>query len=205
MSKIKQLNNGINTFTNDANKTMHQCMYCETWFYPKRRFMQKYCSESCRVLACRHRKQDLFGMRGGQISDREKTTNSHLYEEVKELKRSILEMNKTTNFNVQSASTKQTEMTLDMQLRLLEIQSEQKKAMSLQKWQMFLNVVMPLVSPSVIEMVKNIFSSDKPIESLEEFNKHLDPILKDMPSDLRDSLMNSAKMYYNALNIPFKP
>lgn len=31
------------------------CLYCNELFLPKRRWMQKYCSESCRTLACRKR------------------------------------------------------------------------------------------------------------------------------------------------------
>lgn len=32
------------------------CNFCGTKYTPKRRFVQKYCSESCRVMACRERK-----------------------------------------------------------------------------------------------------------------------------------------------------
>lgn len=32
------------------------CNFCGTAYTPKRRFVQKYCCESCRVMACRERK-----------------------------------------------------------------------------------------------------------------------------------------------------
>lgn len=204
MSTIKILPNGINTFITDQNKTMHQCMYCETWFYPKRRFMQKYCSESCRVLSCRHRKKDLFGMQGGQLKDRNKTTNSQLKLELKSLKKQISELGSDandlayeTNKLVNEKSNKQYTTLTNLENRVLELQIKQERTLRLQKWQIFLNVAMPLISPKLLEMVKNIFSSDNPVETMEEFNKKLEPVLKDVPDDLRDSLINSAKTYYN--------
>jgi uncharacterized protein (UPF0335 family) len=205
MSSIKTLNNGINTFVNDSNKTMHQCMYCETWFYPKRRFMQKFCSESCRVLACRHRKKDLFGMQGGQLKDRNKTTNSQLKMQLESLKEQIETLGDDTNDLatntrnlVNEKSGNQTRILQNLENRILELQIKQERTLRLQKWQIFLNVAMPLISPKLLDIVKNIFSSDNPVETMEEFNKKLDPVLKDVPDDLRDSLINSAKNYYNA-------
>lgn len=37
------------------------CAYCDGLFTPKRRWIQKYCCESCRTLACRERKNGISG------------------------------------------------------------------------------------------------------------------------------------------------
>jgi hypothetical protein len=160
--------------------------------------MQKYCTESCRVLACRHRKKDLFGMQGGQLKDRNKTTNSALAEDLKEIKSSIKEF-KTENHRVlNEKSSSQDERLMQLYAKITDLQVDQKNALNLQKWQIFLSVAMPLISPKIVEIVKKVFSSEKPVETLEEFNTKLDPFLKDVPDDLRDSLIDSAKLYYNS-------
>lgn len=40
----------------NINIEEQNCEYCEALFFPKRRWIQKYCCESCRTLACRERK-----------------------------------------------------------------------------------------------------------------------------------------------------
>lgn len=57
------------------------CGFCDTAYVPKRRFVQKYCSESCRVMACRERKNgyldDLSGV-GKRNNTKDMVTNAHL-------------------------------------------------------------------------------------------------------------------------------
>ena len=67
--------NGTQYIRNINDDIMHQCQYCETWFLPTRRFVQKYCSESCRVSACKKRKVGMFGVAGGKVYDRSNVTN----------------------------------------------------------------------------------------------------------------------------------
>lgn len=45
------------------NRTIPEqnCAYCDGLFTPKRRWIQKYCCESCRTLACRERKNGVSG------------------------------------------------------------------------------------------------------------------------------------------------
>jgi len=66
-------------------KKMYQCHYCREYFTPKRRFVQKYCSESCRVMAFRERNEarnssgtDLHENRGQKNENLgRKTENTH--------------------------------------------------------------------------------------------------------------------------------
>lgn len=143
-------------------------------------------------------------MQGGQLKDRNKTTNSQLKIELESLKEQIATLGEDTNdlasetnSLLNEKSRKETTILNNLENRILELQIKQEKTLRLQKWQIFLNVAMPLISPKLLEIVKNIFSSDNPVETMEEFNKKLDPVLKDVPDDLRDSLINSAKTYYN--------
>lgn len=40
----------------DRNIEQYICNYCKNWYIPKKRLVQKYCTPSCRVRACRERK-----------------------------------------------------------------------------------------------------------------------------------------------------
>ncbi len=44
-----------------STETTYQCQYCREYFTPTKRFVQKYCSESCRVMACRERSKSRLG------------------------------------------------------------------------------------------------------------------------------------------------
>jgi hypothetical protein len=58
-----------------------KCQYCKIDFHPTRRFVQKYCSESCRVLSCRERK---FGALSGiNKPTKVRTTNVSMVELMK--------------------------------------------------------------------------------------------------------------------------
>lgn len=62
-------------------KETYYCLFCKTPFNPARRFVQKYCSESCRVMSCNARKH---GLRGTYESDKQltKITNKALFERI---------------------------------------------------------------------------------------------------------------------------
>lgn len=47
------------------------CAYCNAEFQPKRRWIQKYCCESCRTLACRERNNGV----GGTLSNKRRSVS----------------------------------------------------------------------------------------------------------------------------------
>jgi gas vesicle protein len=57
------------------------CEYCATLFTPKRRWVQRYCNESCRSLACRERKNGM----GGTLADKKRSVSvTDLYHKLQE-------------------------------------------------------------------------------------------------------------------------
>jgi hypothetical protein len=48
---VRTLKNGTKTIKNSNGTLMYECQYCSDWFFPKRRFIQKYCCNSCRNMA----------------------------------------------------------------------------------------------------------------------------------------------------------
>jgi hypothetical protein len=77
------------------------CNFCGTKYTPKRRFVQKYCSESCRVMACRERKNgylvnELSGIDKPQDT-KNMITNARVLTELNNLKTDIKADLKTIN------------------------------------------------------------------------------------------------------------
>lgn len=76
----------------------YNCRYCGVSFAPKKRFVQKYCSESCRVMACRERKNGLLGL-GDTIVNKGKSrvTNKAILDQLQEIKTDVKKDLKTIN------------------------------------------------------------------------------------------------------------
>ena len=175
---VKVLENGTRWFNHANGHVMHECQYCSTWFVPKRRFMQKYCCESCRVMACKKRKNGLYGVSGGNVHDRNKTTNTELYNQMEELRadlKRIKENEKDSNF--------------DTKLQLAKIKRNQD-------WHIFLTCTIPLIAPKLSKAIGNLFSNNK-ADNLEDFMKKAEPILKKAPDDLKEQIFDVTSNYFS--------
>jgi|GEM_PF-6209996 len=65
MTNFYSENQGENGFSPlKKAEEMYQCQHCRSYFTPRKRFVQKYCSESCRVMASRQRKSGINNFQG---------------------------------------------------------------------------------------------------------------------------------------------
>lgn len=71
-----------------GNQKLEICGYeiCNSYFLPTKRFAQKYCCESCRVMAYRLRK---YGDKTNLSGKYERATNKDLSDQIKSLKNDI--------------------------------------------------------------------------------------------------------------------
>lgn len=186
------LKNGVKTITTANHTVMHQCLYCNSWYEPKRRFMQKYCRESCRVLACRNRKNTLFGVEGGKQSDRNATTNTELYNSILELTRNLKAMEHTVGL----IEGKNEIATVKSALML---QEEIRKVKGLVQWNLFLSAAMPLLSPPIIQKIKEVFGSNDKAKftDMAGFYESFKPILDAAPDEIKTQVENIAKNYFD--------
>ena len=175
---VKTLKNGTRWFVHNNGSTMHECQYCGTWFVPKRRFMQKYCSESCRVMACRDRKSGLYGTMGGNVYTRNKTTNTQLFNELDELRKEL-------------SSIKH-----EQEKAFIKNEIQVDKLSNKISWNLFLSGVMPLVAPSISKAMSNLFSNKSNPETYTDFVKQAGPILDTAPDGLKDKVLNVVKNYF---------
>lgn len=173
---VRTLENGT-SIIQKGGVTMHQCQYCDIWFTPNRRFIQKYCSESCRVMACKHRKRGLYGTMGGTMYDRNKVTNSEMYNMLETLQNEVKRLK----------SSKDT----DQAIMVSKVDSIKKN----QGWHMFMTCVMPVLAPKLAKGISNLFQNSTPAD-INEFRDKMQPLLKDVPEELQDQVLKAAKNYF---------
>lgn len=192
--KTGTYNNGTNWIRNVNDDVMHECQYCGTYFIPKRRFVQKFCSESCRVMACKKRKTGMFGTSGGTVYNRNNVTNQTLVANINELSIAVrslshdlektkIELNNQSDDNTNKIYTK-----LDKQSdRQLKIAETIDKAHENSKWSILIASILPFLAPWMREKVKKT-NEDKqktPADVLDEVMKLTDPIKDEMPDDIK--------------------
>ena len=171
--------NGTNYIRNINDDIMHQCQYCETWFLPKRRFIQKYCSESCRVSACKKRKGGMFGVVGGNLYDRSNVTNQTLvnqiqnqYKQVEELKEQVKALRELTRDSNQITSER--------------LKSIKEKG----NWNLVLSTIMPFLAPYIQNRISEAQNSqNKNAEDvLKEFDSYTSGFKEDMTQSERENM-----------------
>lgn len=156
----------IKTDFNTDGKLMHQCQYCDVWFYPTRRWIHKYCTSSCRVSACRERKKGLYGVViGGNLRDKRNiTTNT-------DLKNSLIQ-------NTELIKTQHLVSNKEMELGLREIKLEMQigleKIQTKLNWNMLLTTAIPFIAPMLREWAGKLFekSDTEPLDP-ESFKKKI--------------------------------
>jgi hypothetical protein len=186
--------NGTNWVKNVNDDVMHECQYCGTYFLPKRRFIQKFCSESCRVMACKKRKTGMFGTSGGTVYDRNNVTNQALVANINELSMAIrslshdLERTKR-DINYQSdENTHKISKQLDKQTdRQIKIAGTISKTHENSKWSIIIASIIPFLAPWMRDKVKQAKEDQQktPADVLDEVMKLTDPIKDEMPEDIK--------------------
>lgn len=100
--EIKIDDNGTKYYQ-DPNtlKLIFQCQYCGSWFETKRRFNQKFCSNSCKTMASRKRNE--YGLTG--YKNRDKTSNTTLLKSIEELNKRLDIIEKTNDNGLKQLAT----------------------------------------------------------------------------------------------------
>lgn len=188
---VKQLSNGTRYFKSASGSTMHECHYCGTWFEPKRRFIQKYCSESCRVMACKKRKQGLYGTTGGNLNDRNPITNESLFNKMTDIQRELIE---TKKYNE------------ELTLKLEHLEKGQKASFDVQNkikeytdYTLLASLILPLFGDDIKHFVSGIFNggNENP-KNFNAFKSKIKPFTDKIPEDLQKQVMGIAETYYNS-------
>lgn len=106
-------NDALNLAPNSVMSTQLEktpCLYCRLLFQPQRRWIKKYCCESCRTLACRKRKNGV----SGTMHDRVKSVSvTDLYRIQEQLIAEMKDARQVTNLWMQEVMRVVHEIKLD--------------------------------------------------------------------------------------------
>lgn len=156
MSKFQRNRAGTAYVSRQDGSLLYQCQYCATWFEPKTKFKQKFCSESCRTMACRERKNGL----GGTLAKKRDFTSNYV------LAKRIEALEAKNEKSLEYMYGKLLERQHDNDLRLREEIMKLNAGMSAIKkqmdWLMLIAAIAPVVSPAVVTWFKEVALGEKP-------------------------------------------
>lgn len=114
-------NNGTKYYQ-EGTILLFECQYCGTWFETKRRFNQKYCCNSCRTLASKHRQSNGLG----GVLERDKTSNTQIAKSIEKLNERLGELENDLN---------------KKEIKSTKVQNEILSKLSTDRWLHILNLI----------------------------------------------------------------
>ncbi|MFW6328238.1 MAG: hypothetical protein ACOC2F_08015 [Bacteroidota bacterium] len=164
----------------------YQCAYCNDYFLPKKRFVQKYCSESCRVMACRDRK----------TGKREKVPASY-----KKNTSGFHGTNSTKGYN-QTPEHKNSKLLDELKACLDErdakLLKKVEKIREQQNYHMWISALAPLLAEPVKKSLGRLFQGNKTTQDVNQFLQQVAPKIKELPEELQVMVLNASKEYWDA-------
>lgn len=162
----------------------YQCAYCHTHFLPKKRFVQKYCSESCRVMACRARK------------------NGHHEDVTPHLRGMHTAQQHTPPAARQNPQPKpqntigMEELIQHLEKRDKELQKKIDKIQTQQNYHMLISALAPILGEPIRQGLTNLFQGKQTPQNLEQFLLQIEKESKNLSPDLKLKVMHTAKEYW---------
>lgn len=154
---MKQHNDPTVEVAYDENgKLIYRCLYCGEWYPPTKRWVQKYCTPSCTVKACRERKDGFYGVTGGTLLNKRNATTN------KDLQNALIAF--IQKYEHQQEMDK-IHRAHDNEMRQLEFKElrhqmeiDMQKIISKQNWHMFLTVIIPFIAPLLSSWAAGLFN-----------------------------------------------
>lgn len=173
MSNIERNRAGTAYITRQDGILLYQCQYCDTWFEPTTRFKQKYCNESCRVMACRERQR---GLAGTLLEKRDKTSNTDLLRQMK-----LLQVKNQEGIEqvLEKLLSRQHDNDLKLVKEIANLKGDLKAMNNKMDWVMILVAIAPVASPAIVNWFQELATGKKPpaeqiIEELKQVKDKLD-------------------------------
>jgi len=177
MSEFQRNRAGTAYVSRQDGSLLYQCQYCSTWFEPKTRFKQKFCSESCRTMACRERKN---GLGGTLAKKRDFTSNYVLAKRIEALE---AKNEKSLKYMYDKLLDRQHDNDLRLREEIIKLNAGMSAIKKQMDWLMLIAAIAPVVSPAVVSWLKEVALGEKP------------PIdqIKDQLAEIKDTLDEKTK------------
>jgi hypothetical protein len=167
----------------NERENLYQCEHCMEFFKPKKRFVQKYCSESCRVMAYRDRNSIVAGHNGRNLSG--------IDQSLKHAQTNPSKHRLHTGFNHEILSDLKT--LLDE--RDKEIIQKINTIHSNQKYHMWISGLAPFIAELIgYRLSQNSKETQHPLDK-NQLLQILEPIIKNLPQDLGEELLKTTSDY----------
>jgi len=183
--------NELQTLTVEDSQPMQECHYCNIWYSPTRRFVQKYCSESCRVMACRERKGHGLVIEGGtSFSKRNTTTNTELKNKIVEMMQKLEHQQEIYKMD-RDKEIKTRE--LDFKEIRLQLKEDMQRIIVKQNWQIFLNIAIPFIAPVLSSWAAGLFkqTENKPLDSATFLKKLYDEFGDKITPEMQEQILKT--------------
>ena len=162
----------------------YQCAYCRTHFLPKKRFVQKYCSESCRVMACRARKngqlEDVTPNLRGMHTPQQHTTPPTQHKPHPKAQHTI----------------GMEELIQHLEKRDKELQKKIDKIQTQQHYHMLISALAPILGEPIRQGLTKLFQGKQTPLNLEQFLLQIEKESKNLPPDIKLKVIHAAKEYW---------
>ena len=175
-----------------------KCEYCDTMYTPKRRFVQKYCSKSCRVMAYNNPQYKVSNQRQQEtINNKEEELQSAMKKQIEIVKQQefirkvILEAGERNYKEIKEELTKKIN---HLQKGLF---SKIKKIENRQMYHMAISLILPFIAEPLRQRLAYNANLSNPPKTYEEFISNIEPYLKTVTPEVREQIINGAKAYYN--------
>ena len=179
-----QNNQEEHVFDRKTNLEMYQCQYCRGYFTPTKRFVQKYCSESCRVMACRERKK------GKGNPSTQKT------QDISGLHAAAQPKNNSSQTSTSENSGVMAEIKRYMDERDKKLLKEIRSIQSNQEIHMLISGLVPFVAEPIRQKLVSMRKNKTTPTNLNELMQMLEPIAGDLPPELKIQLSQAALSFY---------
>lgn len=180
MSNEQRTRVGTNYQSKDDGSLLYQCQYCQTWFEPKIRFRQKYCSQSCRVMASRERTE---GLGGTLPKKRDATSNRDL---LKQLTAIQAESKQNVDRAVQGFADHMHRKDLTTAKQLSNMEQQIRNVSDKLTWVMLIASVAPVMSPAIADWFRKVATGEKPKQ--DQILDKLGELAARLPQDTKEQL-----------------
>jgi hypothetical protein len=196
---------GVNIPQN-INKKMQLCEYCDTWYIPKKRFVQRFCSNSCRVMA--YTNQDY---RFSQKNDNQVQQNVQNVQKVQNEQAILIEKHNNLAIMKEAIRTIVNESIKDavndakkdilhrMRINQTSINRDLSAISQKQFYHMFISGLAPLFAEPVRKTILDMFKTNQQPRNIEEFTKQMEPFTKDLAPELKEQIFSTANTFFGGV------
>ena len=184
MSKTNHKNQPkTGSFTAVEAHNHYECAHCGSLFIPKKRFVQKYCSESCRVMACKERKRLGTSARNVALQGSASPKASARHQ-------------KPTASAPKAPNNFQELLTI-LEQREKKMMKKMEDIHQRQTYHMIISAIVPFFAEPLRQKLVALNAGKQKPQDMNQLMEQMKPFLKALPADLQAQLTQASVDYWS--------